>query len=64
MTKTGKVTPHETPSVVSGRAATHVVDGEPVCRGEDPEAYRLEKLAKAFKETQAMLSEHQTARET
>lgn len=48
MIKTGRVQPGKTPSVVSGRPSTEIVDEEPVLHGERPVDPGLKKLASTF----------------
>lgn len=45
MTKTGRVNIGKTPSVVSGKPSTKVVDGEPVRKKEHANDPGLKKLA-------------------
>ncbi len=48
MIKDGQVKVGRTPSVVSGKPSQEVKEGEPVCRGEQPEDPGLKKLASAL----------------
>lgn len=50
VTKNGRVEEGKTPSVISGKPCTEIVQGEPVCRGEEKELVDpgLERVKKAF----------------
>jgi hypothetical protein len=50
MIKNGQVKVGKTPSVVSGRPAEEIKEGEPVRRNEHPEDPGLKKLASALEE--------------
>jgi len=50
MIKNAKVEPGVTPSSLSGKPSTHVVDGEPLAEGEEP-GKTIKKAAKALEPT-------------